>query len=1104
MPVTNVRGGRQIVDGSIIRDDLNITTSGQALIRRLLVGTGISFVSSTGADSGTGDVTIQFNTTFGDARYQLLENQRLSTTNNVTFASIVSSGNITGASFIRSGGTSSQFLKADGSVDSTVYHTGNSIWSQVFSVYAIGANTPITSSDTLETALEKLQGQVSARLTTESDTLGTVTGRGAIATTAITLNVDTTNAVINVNNNGNAERWYGRIASFNSTTDRAVFMGVYQNNAVVAGHNNALSAWAPLYINTVDGAGGGTIYMPPTVLINNNQALHAGNFNSYSPSLTGNGASGTWGINITGSAGSLSTNTTYMVERTSVAAAAIDTATANGFYNQNNTTDTSALLVFTPGATVGTVQLRFTFTGTFEYRNRTDGTTWNAWKNVINDAGSYANPSWITSLAWSKITGAPSFLTANQNITISGDASGSGTTAITLTLANSGVTAGTYRSVTVDAKGRVTAGTNPTTLSGYGITDAVPSNRTITINGTSQDLSTNRTFTVPAYKRILVNGSGLTEREFLNLSTEFTAADDAVNVWTNISINSIAWSKITGAPAFLTSNQTITLSGEASGSGTTSISVTLANSAVIGKVLTGYTVGSNTAIAATDTILQAFQKVQGQINARLTSPVQFSQLDIGTSGNWWTKAIGVDSSGGTEVGRWIDFHNTSNDTSDFSSRLRSDVNAGHFDIQGTNLLLRVSGNYVGQYYGRLQSAGQLNALGSLSTNLFMAFADAIDGAHYGPILNVGSLNGGYVLQMSSNYTSNTIGVKVRTRNGDNGTWNNWRDLAIQEQAVRFGNIGINKASDANIGLDVLSPSVDSLRMLRDTGNGGLSVTDTAGNILFGTSNTAGTSVFIGARLEMRADGNWTTGSSHPSSLLFYTISSGSATLTERMRINSSGNVGINTNNPTQRLHVIGNGLIDNLLFPNTDGAGIKFFSANGNDHQIVMAAQSVSGYGRMSGETTSDYNIYFRNTGGTNRGFVFQNGTTNVAGIDGGGNMRLSGSITATGGGFNSLRKLKDIIGEYTGSGIHVTKTLKIQEFIYKSDINNNRTIGLILDEISEGKEYLIKDSNAINLYSLIGLNIKTNQEIISEVELLKIKIKELEDKLNGMGDSTR
>jgi hypothetical protein len=66
-----------------------------------------------------------------------------------------------------------------------------------------------------------------------------------------------------------------------------------------------------------------------------------------------------------------------------------------------------------------------------------------------------------------------SYLTGNESITLSGDATGSGTTAITVTLANSGASAGTYTSVTVNAKGLVTAGTSPTTLSGYGITDAV-------------------------------------------------------------------------------------------------------------------------------------------------------------------------------------------------------------------------------------------------------------------------------------------------------------------------------------------------------------------------------------------------------------------------------------------------------------------------------------------------------------------------------------------------------------------------------------------------------------------------------------------------------
>jgi hypothetical protein len=66
-------------------------------------------------------------------------------------------------------------------------------------------------------------------------------------------------------------------------------------------------------------------------------------------------------------------------------------------------------------------------------------------------------------------------VSAGTGISISGTAS-----IPVVNLATSGVSANTYKSVTVDTYGRVTAGTNPTSLSGYGITDAQPLDATLT------------------------------------------------------------------------------------------------------------------------------------------------------------------------------------------------------------------------------------------------------------------------------------------------------------------------------------------------------------------------------------------------------------------------------------------------------------------------------------------------------------------------------------------------------------------------------------------------------------------------------------------------
>jgi hypothetical protein len=85
-----------------------------------------------------------------------------------------------------------------------------------------------------------------------------------------------------------------------------------------------------------------------------------------------------------------------------------------------------------------------------------------------------------TSLAFAQFSGAGQIAagegltkTGNQIDIVTASTSRIVVNADSIDLATTGVSASTYRSVTVDTYGRVTAGTNPTTLSGYGITDAL-------------------------------------------------------------------------------------------------------------------------------------------------------------------------------------------------------------------------------------------------------------------------------------------------------------------------------------------------------------------------------------------------------------------------------------------------------------------------------------------------------------------------------------------------------------------------------------------------------------------------------------------------------
>lgn len=86
MAVTGLRG-RQILDDSVVRGDLNTTSTGDAVIRKIIAGTGLS-ISSTGVDAGTGDVTVsQVARTINGVTYDGSANITITanTTNALTF-----------------------------------------------------------------------------------------------------------------------------------------------------------------------------------------------------------------------------------------------------------------------------------------------------------------------------------------------------------------------------------------------------------------------------------------------------------------------------------------------------------------------------------------------------------------------------------------------------------------------------------------------------------------------------------------------------------------------------------------------------------------------------------------------------------------------------------------------------------------------------------------------------------------------------------------------------------------------------------------------------------------------------------------------------------
>jgi hypothetical protein len=160
------------------------------------------------------------------------------------------------------------------------------------------------------------------------------------------------------------------------------------------------------------------------------------------------------------------------------------------------------------------------------------------------------------------------------------------------------------------------------------------------------DGSLDSTVYVPETRTLTING------ETYNLSADRSWNINSIDSLTTIGTSGAATyiGKVLNIPVYQPQGNYITqLSGEATGSGPGNASVTLDNTAVISKVLTGLNVtGGN--VVDTDTILQAFGKVQNQING-LVGGVQyqgtwnaatntpFLQSSVGVQGYYYVVSV---------------------------------------------------------------------------------------------------------------------------------------------------------------------------------------------------------------------------------------------------------------------------------------------------------------------------------------------------------------------------------------------------------------------------------------------------------------------------------
>jgi hypothetical protein len=224
--------------------------------------------------------------------------------------------------------------------------------------------------------------------------------------------------------------------------------------------------------------------------------------------------------------------------------------------------------------------------------------------------------------------------------------------------------------------------------------------------------------------------------------------------------------------------------------------------------------------------------------------------------------------------------------------------------------------------------------------------------------------------------------------------------------------------------------------------------DNLGSILFFGADTTGNTPTQLAFIRAQASGTHAAGD-NPTDLVFGTTADGSETVTERMRIDSSGNLLVGTTSAGA-----GIGFSTKLAVAyNGDASVIKFDVQSPN----VSRSAFVSRFWN-SGTTLDNLFIEFiTETSYTSRGFIDYNRV--------GGLVRYNTSSDAT---------LKNIIGDSDGAkSVEILNSTRIREFAWKDDETQKPQIGVIAQELYDTYKGAVS----------VGGDVEKERDVTEEVE---------------------